>query len=71
MLDYYSEHPPPWIEPNIPPMSKKKKISDKDVKIVEEVLRLLKLSAEHFRNLWNWSDFAQVFLRHDDLYVVW
>ncbi|XP_050541449.1 midasin [Daktulosphaira vitifoliae] len=71
MLDYYSEHPPPWIELNIPPLPKKKKMSNNDVKVVEKVLWLLKLSAEYFRDLWNWSDFAHMFLRHDDSYVVW
>ncbi|KAE9533494.1 hypothetical protein AGLY_009132 [Aphis glycines] len=70
ILDYYSQHPPPWIN-NSPPMAKKMKMADTDLKIVEDVLRSLTLAAEHFRNLWDWSEFANCYLIHNDKYVVW
>lgn len=70
ILDYYSQHPPPWIN-NSPPMAKKMKMADTDLKIVEDVLRSLTLAAEHFRNLWDWSEFANCYLTHNDKYVVW
>lgn len=69
-MDYYSQNPPPWIEDSHS-MVKKKKIIEKDVQVVEEVLRSLKLAAEYFRNRWNWSEFASRYLNHDDSYVVW
>lgn len=70
ILDYYSQHPPPWID-NSPSEAKKKKKADRDVKIVEDVLRSLTFAAEHFRGLWNWSEFANIYLNHSDTYVVW
>lgn len=70
ILDYYSQNPPPWIN-HSPSAPKKKKMNDQDVKIVEDVLRSLRLAAEHFRNLWNWSEFASYYLSHNDNYVVW
>lgn len=44
---------------------------ERDIKIVEDVLRSLTLATVHFRNLWNWSDFANIYLNHYDNYVVW
>lgn len=70
ILDYYSQHPPPWVD-NLPPTAKRRKTNDHDIKIVEEVLKLLTLAAEHFRSLWNWSEFATYYLNHHDSYVVW
>lgn len=46
-------------------------MNDEDIKIVENVLRALSLAAEHFRSLWNWSEFANCYLHHSDTYVVW
>lgn len=46
-------------------------MADKDIKIVENVLHILNLAAEHFRSLWNWSEFANCYLNHNDTYVVW
>lgn len=70
ILDYYSQNPPPWIDSS-PSEAKKKKMEGLDVKIVEDVLRSLTLAAEHFRSLWNWSEFANIYLNHNDTYVVW
>ncbi|XP_060859886.1 midasin [Metopolophium dirhodum] len=70
ILDYYSQHPPPWIN-NSPSIAKKMKMADTDLKIVEDVLRSLTLAAEHFRNLWDWSEFTNCYLSHNDKYVVW
>lgn len=70
ILDYYSRHPPPWTD-NSPSEPKKRRTHNIDIQIVEDVLRSLTLAAEHFRNLWNWSEFASCFLNHTDTYVVW
>jgi len=69
ILDYYSQHPPPWIHSS-PSDAKKKKVNE-DVKIVENVLFSLNLAAKHFRNLWNWSEFCNYYLNHHETYVVW
>lgn len=46
-------------------------MADTDLKIVEDVLRSLTLATEHFRNLWDWSEFTNCYLSHNDKYVVW
>lgn len=46
-------------------------MTDNEVQIVEDVLQSLNLAAEYFRNLWNWSEFANCYLNHHDSYVVW
>lgn len=46
-------------------------MEEEDIKIVEDVLRALTLAAEHFRSLWNWSEFTNLYLNNDNTYVVW
>ncbi|XP_025407976.1 midasin-like [Sipha flava] len=70
ILDYYSQYPPPWID-NSKSSAKKRKMENNDIRIVEDVLRALNLAAEHFRNLWDWSEFANMYLNNDNTYVVW
>ncbi|VVC30846.1 ATPase, dynein-related, AAA domain,von Willebrand factor, type A,AAA+ ATPase domain,P-loop [Cinara cedri] len=71
ILDYYAQHPPPWIENSPSGVKKRKLVDNKDLEIAEEVFLLLNHAAEHFRNLWNWAEFASIYLNHNDTYVVW
>jgi len=69
-LKYFDKNPAPWADyvshTEGIPKKKRKETSVSDIEVAETCLRFLRASANHFKTLWKWSEFAKIFLKHKD-----
>ena len=82
-LQYFENNPPPFHDittASLSPSSRKKlklsptKIADylmPDLEIVKSCYSFLHISSDYFRQHWNWSDFIELYVGHEDEFICW
>ncbi|GLH08476.1 Dynein heavy chain, cytoplasmic [Gryllus bimaculatus] len=75
-LQYFEKHPSPFAtgqDVKTPP--KKRKFNDDhqkdDLDVVVACYNFLMISCEHFREIWDWSQFMELYFGHSDDLISW
>ncbi|CAH0557511.1 unnamed protein product [Brassicogethes aeneus] len=76
-LKYFENHSSPFNKKNSQNPSKKRKfestmnVDELDLLIVESTYFILKTNPDHYRNIWNWSDFIKIYKTNTNTKVLW